>query len=672
MPQPAAVERFALLVGVNDYAEPSQKEYQISPLKGPGTDVQLIKELLTSQYGFQDDKPHILVLTGKKATHQGIKDAFKSQLIDKSAANPNSVVLFFFSGHGSQADSVSPGDTTQHDTLLAYDSRADGGTDILDNELVDWFEVLRRSTSNITFILDSCHSGSAIKGVTDHVARIAPPNPRQSTVADYSAKDAPPVKAAKEILPRRQQFVLLSGSQADESSFECDTADCAISNGGPTNYGFFTYYLTQALKTRPNETNDEAVRDVGTALAKVSPYQHPQAVGNIEGHVLSGIGERDDPYIPIQSVLAKDQFVILGGAPLGLRKGAFLAVYRPGTRHLTGDDAKLANATVTTVGSVTSTAVLSDRPKEQITTDDRVAIVTPFFGFEPLKIRLVDSPNVADTQINAALASLVQANKLLTLAAPGGPWDIAVKRGCAIGDKVFTATQMSGAARDCQSVYYVTLSQGDQPLFNFFVPTSDSSAAAKLSSNMDAVAKQNNVRALDNASSPFRGQLKIKLIRVDVQTDEAGRPKAVPLSTAVNDGPQSMKIGQNFLIQTENQSTEDLYAAVLVLGSGGAVRLLTANPHGDLLHGGQTSVSHVPWVIGPPLGRETYKVFASMSPTVDYRVIEQPGAQKGISQSPFEWLLNQTTNMQSRDPHASANLNLNDWTTASVDVIIQP
>ena len=44
-------------------------------------------------------------------------------------------------------------------SYVAYDSHADGGKDILDNEVIDWFEKLRQYTPNATFILDSCHSG---------------------------------------------------------------------------------------------------------------------------------------------------------------------------------------------------------------------------------------------------------------------------------------------------------------------------------------------------------------------------------------------------------------------------------------------------------------------------------------------------------------------------------
>src|SRR5215467_9729671 len=54
-------EHFALLIGVNDYAQPSDNAYHVTPLKGPANDVALMKDLLVN-YGFKDDPQHVLTL----------------------------------------------------------------------------------------------------------------------------------------------------------------------------------------------------------------------------------------------------------------------------------------------------------------------------------------------------------------------------------------------------------------------------------------------------------------------------------------------------------------------------------------------------------------------------------------------------------------------------------
>jgi hypothetical protein len=108
------VERFSLLIGIDDYAPDVNRP---TPLKGPSNDVKLIKDLLVSQYGFPEDPNHMQILLGKDATRDAITHAFKTQLIDRAAAHPGAIVVFYFSGHGSQLYSMINGEETTHDTL---------------------------------------------------------------------------------------------------------------------------------------------------------------------------------------------------------------------------------------------------------------------------------------------------------------------------------------------------------------------------------------------------------------------------------------------------------------------------------------------------------------------------------------------------------------------------
>lgn len=91
---------------------------------------------------------------------------------------PGSTVVFYFSGHGSQAfDKNDTTGTGFHQTLVAYDSRREGGSDILDDEINAQLEELRKHTDRITLIFDSCHSGSVWKDIATMTSRSLPPNP---------------------------------------------------------------------------------------------------------------------------------------------------------------------------------------------------------------------------------------------------------------------------------------------------------------------------------------------------------------------------------------------------------------------------------------------------------------------------------------------------------------
>ncbi|HEY9667676.1 MAG TPA: caspase family protein [Coleofasciculaceae cyanobacterium] len=152
--------KLALLVGIN--------EYQVSPLYGCVTDANLQKQLLMHRFGFNEKD--ILVLTNQQATRQGILTAFEEHLIKQ--AKPGDVVVFHFSGHGSQVPDpdcdISPDCTNSTlvpiDSLLPTDSPNPGSAapQIMGHTLFLLMHALQ--TENVTVVLDSCHSGGGTRG----------------------------------------------------------------------------------------------------------------------------------------------------------------------------------------------------------------------------------------------------------------------------------------------------------------------------------------------------------------------------------------------------------------------------------------------------------------------------------------------------------------------------
>ena len=144
--------KFALQVGIDDY------EY-VTKLDGCVQDILDMKALLIQKFGFPEK--NILTLTNRQATHEAIIAAFKTQLIENAKKNPNAIVVFQYSGHGSQAEDMNGDEPDKLDeTLVSADSRDPQNKhfDILDDELNDLFEQLSQYTANATFILDGCHS----------------------------------------------------------------------------------------------------------------------------------------------------------------------------------------------------------------------------------------------------------------------------------------------------------------------------------------------------------------------------------------------------------------------------------------------------------------------------------------------------------------------------------
>ncbi|MGK7929836.1 MAG: caspase family protein [Microcystaceae cyanobacterium] len=144
--------KLALLVGVNHYG-------QSPALKGCLTDVELQRDLLHYRFGFQPED--IIVLTGDKATREGIENTFLEHLVEQAKAED--VVLFHYSGYGSQVKvpkEASEDEFTLVNGLLPSDSILPSkGMRTLNNILLDTIYLLGRSlaTDKFTCILDTSY-----------------------------------------------------------------------------------------------------------------------------------------------------------------------------------------------------------------------------------------------------------------------------------------------------------------------------------------------------------------------------------------------------------------------------------------------------------------------------------------------------------------------------------
>ena len=151
--------KLALLVGIN--------AYQDAPLRGCLIDVDMQRQLLINRFGFNPND--ILTLTDGQATRQGILTAFEEHLIKQ--AKPGDVVVFHFSGHGSQVvdpDKDFPDGLNSTfvpvDRLFSPSTRTQEGVvqDIMGHTLFLLMSALQ--TEDVTVVLDSCHSGGGTRG----------------------------------------------------------------------------------------------------------------------------------------------------------------------------------------------------------------------------------------------------------------------------------------------------------------------------------------------------------------------------------------------------------------------------------------------------------------------------------------------------------------------------
>ncbi|MDH4362411.1 MAG: caspase family protein, partial [Nitrospirota bacterium] len=108
--------RRALLIGIG--------KYQVLPrLPGSKNDIDLVHQVLVSQYGFSEQNIHMV--QDEAATREGMLAAF-NQIIKE--AGPNDVVYIHYSGHGSQVQDLNGDepDDQLDETIVPADGRTEG------------------------------------------------------------------------------------------------------------------------------------------------------------------------------------------------------------------------------------------------------------------------------------------------------------------------------------------------------------------------------------------------------------------------------------------------------------------------------------------------------------------------------------------------------------------
>jgi hypothetical protein len=230
-----APRKWAVLVGVADYRNYGAEEG--GDLAGASNDARNMREVLVARWGFAPE--NVRMLTDTAATRDAVRSALTEWL--PSVARPGDVVVFFFSGHGSQvldADGDEPDGLDE--TLCPTDvMRNDGSRDIKDDELAGWLAAL--PTREVTVILDSCHSGTATRSIAPFARRKAlsrsGPAPAPANPAPTRSDSAPGV-------------LEISAAQADQYALETSWEE-----GGTTHHGgAFTTPLVRYLWQVPTGT----------------------------------------------------------------------------------------------------------------------------------------------------------------------------------------------------------------------------------------------------------------------------------------------------------------------------------------------------------------------------------------------------------------------------------
>ncbi|MEO8042588.1 MAG: caspase family protein [Acidobacteriota bacterium] len=609
---------FVLQVGIGKYVN-------APPLSGSVNDVVEMRKVLEGER-YQIPPSNIVTLTDAEGTKQKIFEKFQTHLIAKArehfekTGSKDAVVMFQFSGHGSQVPDVDGDekDDGKDETLVTYDSRDKTGEnrDITDDEIYALTSELRRWTDNIVYIFDSCHSGSGTRDAQD-VRRV--PERKTVPVAIAGVGSATrsgatkPADDASSILPPGDDYIVITAARSGELASQKNCFEECGDARRPVVFGNLTFYLVDELRNARCDTSyRELMENVTRRVLAEKPTQTPQLEGDKSRFVFGSLGRSEDNFIHISGGEMKAangvrSLKIRAGAMQGLTVGTMISIYDRSVTRFDGAE-KIASGIVRTVTPIESTVELII-PKREVSIDDKAIVVAPDLGSLRLKVSLdIDSAKFtpAEKKVIAGTQALLtpqspsgrrEVDFVATRAGEPARWDVAV-----VKDRFSNVvTKIPGARADSfrcamptvedekalgpvgkpdRDVFYFA-GRDFVPLFGFCMETAanEVSAAERFQKALTHLASLKSINLIENRRSALKGKITVKPIKLSgvigctnsaftAATIES--PKADPETGAFAFDP-----GDYFWFEVTNNSAKPLYVALLNVDPNGAVTVFS-------------------------------------------------------------------------------------------------
>lgn len=296
---------YALLVGIIDYNQEillDNNRVYFPKLNGCVNDAKKIKRYLETNY--REDQLHIKELYDKEATKEAICDGFQTHL---AQAGADDSTLFYFSGHGTQ-EYAHECFTTETDKKLEslvafYTEQTVENSLIADKELRYLINQLAKNKSNVTIIIDCCHSGDMTRNAEIVQANfLAPVVKKTSGPYAFSQRNWEQFIFNKEFQPEEVKakgvaavlpegnHILFSASESNESAYEI---------GGE---GIFTKHLIDTLNVTNGGLSNQMLYNRISISMKYAYLQKPRL------YTPPAIDElKNNSFLNVSGVLADDK-----------------------------------------------------------------------------------------------------------------------------------------------------------------------------------------------------------------------------------------------------------------------------------------------------------------------------------------------------------------------------
>ncbi len=343
----AAPQKLALLVGIAAYGDgaealgkesPACKPPSVAPaerwgvLHGARNDVaQMQKRLSSRELGFD-----VTTLTDCAATREGIAQAVTA--LAARIKSKDDIVVFYFSGHGQQITDDDGDEADGYDeSLVPYDNRGkrDGRANLRDDEFGELIGKLAAKSENTVVILDSCHSGSGLRG--SEVVLRGSPTPAGPPLPEARRRPEPESRSAFLTDALAERVVFLSAARAEEPAIEKAFMEGATPR--EANMGALTFLMLQTLESASGHLTWRGLVDgVRMRMRSESLTQDPQLEGRADRYVFGGgFGSKVSSWRSFPSPRSPGEVVVEAGRIHGLHKGDVLALTQAGSAKSAGE-----------------------------------------------------------------------------------------------------------------------------------------------------------------------------------------------------------------------------------------------------------------------------------------------------------------------------------------------
>ncbi len=638
--------KLALIIGIDHYgpkyapAVPLTEQW--SSLDGSSNDAKMLGAELERR-GFD-----VLVVTNEQATHAGIVAAFRKQLVEKAQAGRGDVVFFHYSGHGQQIpdDNGAPDEADGYDeALVPFDNRGtkNYSNHVRDDEIGTLIAEVQAKTDNIAISLDSCHSGTATRGLRKKRGMKAtlPPAKTRGGTGDGDAGFMPANDAAG------KGYVFLAAVRADQ---EANEDEDPVSHAP---MGAYTLLLVQALQDAgPKTTYQELLDRIGVQIVGRVTNQNPQIEGDSQKVLFSGEWKAASKYFRTRPLNDEGQLPIEAGSLHGLQVGSELDVIAPGA---VDGQKPLARVKIVRVelGISYAEAVTVDGKLGKLDAksfDKGAQAIEMFAQHVPGQMRIVNLGPAKVTGVLQGLKFVAMVDKRLATAAVP-QWDVRV-------------VEDAGAVRlERADGSIVPIPRGHNQKMDLSIAPDDPDFEKRVRQAIEALHRRNRVVGLDNPDANSRMDVVLTVTKVEavLETGADGkrRPKITKtLGTVKKDGNDRVKVGEILQLHVQNKSDKAAFVTILELSTDGSVGVLFPFPGtsgGDnLLKPGEKRDLAVPFKMTPPGGPQIFKVIATED-DIDFRALEfQVKRGAGGGSSPLQRMMGEVFDGKRSEPFGYA------------------